>query len=127
MSARTILRKKNKARMQEIDTNVDTTIARSQVRIQYKRYKEYLNTATEKRQTFQDELAQARASEGKNRIAKEIERMKRVEKQRDSARRIRKMNGTLRLSKGLPMVIVPGNNGTEEEVVEKKIKWRKLY
>ena len=45
--------------------------------------------------------------------------MRRIERQRDSARRIRKINGTLRIFKGLPKVVVSSNNGLEEEIVDK--------
>ena len=79
-----------------------------------------------KRQNFQDELAQARATDGKSNVTKEIERMKRVETQRESAKRIRKMNGTLRVSKGLTKVVVPNNNGSEIELVEKLAMERAL-
>ena len=64
VSARTILRKKTKAGMSDVETNVPTSFAISQVRLYFKKYKEYLKTASEKRQTFLDELAQARATEG---------------------------------------------------------------
>ena len=120
VSARTILRKKIKAGIGEIETNVPLNFANSQVRSEYKKYKEYLLQASLKRQNFQEELAQARANEGKTSIVKEIERMKRVETQRDSARRIRKMNGTLRQNKGLPKVMVQDLNGDEIEIVEKE-------
>ena len=45
--------------------------------------------------------------------------MKRVEAQRESAKRIRKMNGTIRTSKGLSKVVVPNDDGTENEIVDK--------
>ena len=46
----------------------------------------------------------------------EIERMKRVESQRHSARRIRKMNGTLRMNKGLTKVVVQDEEGVKTEI-----------
>ena len=119
VSARTILRKKNKAGMSQEETNVPTCYAISQIRIYFKKYKEYLRTASEKRQTFQDELAQARAREGSTKVSKEIEKIKRIEAQRESARRIKKMNGTLRPAKGLTKVVVTNSDGAEVELVGK--------
>ena len=72
--------------MRDTNTEVPKSFAISQVRAEYK--KEYLPNPETKRQTFQERLAQARAAEGKTSIFKEIKRMKRVEAQRHSARRI---------------------------------------
>ena len=88
VKTRTILRKKIKAGMKDTYTDVPKSFAILQVRAEYKKYKEYRLNAETKRQTFQEGLAQARAAEGKTSIVKEIERMKRVEAQRHSARRI---------------------------------------
>ena len=45
--------------------------------------------------------------------------MKRIEVQRESLRRIKKMNGTLRNAKGLTKVVIPRENGSDLELVEK--------
>ena len=50
VSVRTITRKKVKARMSDIDTNVSLSFVNSQVRIHFKQYKDYLANASEKRQ-----------------------------------------------------------------------------
>ena len=105
--------------MSDVNTNVPLSFARSQVRIYFKQYKEYLSNASQKRQDFQDELAQARAIEGKTSIVREVQRMKRVELQRESAKRIRRMNGTMRTSKGLSKVVVTDENGVDNEIVDK--------
>merc|ERR1712035_109834 len=86
----------------------------------FRKYKEYLKSAAHKRQTFQDELAQARAREGKQKISKEVERMKREDAQRESSRRIKKMNGTQRMMKGLTKVVVNREDGVEIELVGKQ-------
>ena len=126
ISARTIIRKKAKARMSEVETNVPLSFVNSQLRIHFKQYKEYLMNAAEKRQGFQDQLAQARAAEGNKSLANEIEKIKQVEAQRESAKRIRRMNGTLRTSKGLSKVVVPKEDGTEIELIDKEEMERAL-
>ena len=119
VSARTITRKKVKAGLKDVDTNVSEAVAIEQINALFLEYKEYLTVKVEKRQAFQHQLAQARAKEGKLKVSKEIERMKGTERQRVSAQRIRRMNGSARTTKGLTKVIVPGANGQEVELVDK--------
>ena len=116
---RTILRTKKKAGVLDIDTNVPEDYAQQQVSSCFAEYKAYLISSDEHRQTFQQELAQARSEENNKKVPKEIERMDRTEKQRTSAARIRRMNGTLRKSSGLTKVVVPGDDGNEVELVNK--------
>ena len=119
VSARTILRKKVKAKMIEVNTNVSKDKAMEYIDSLYKAYKEYLKNSTIKRQDFQHELAQARAKEGRNTVAKEIARMQQTERQRVSAQRIRRMNGKLKSSNGLSKVIVVDENGRDLELIDK--------
>ena len=119
VSARTILRKKVKASMQQVDTNVTFDFAAQKVDCLFKEYKEYLNTGSVKRQDFQDEIAQARATDGNLTLSNEIKRMQRTEKQRISTLRIRRMNGTLKSSAGLTKVVVPGEDGLDMEIIDK--------
>ena len=79
----------------------------------------FIYTKVEKRHHFQQELATARAKEGNLKVSKEIERMQCTEQQRLSAKRIRRMNGSERSTKGLTKVVVPGDDGDDIELVEK--------
>ena len=119
VGARTILRKKKKAGLEDVDTNVNQEYALAQINDLFKLYKEYLSTKVEKRQHFQHQLATARAKEGNLKVSKEIERMQCTEQQRVSAQRIRRMNGSARSTKGLTKVVVPGDDGDDIELVEK--------
>ena len=119
VSARTILRKKNRAGMKKADTNVSLNIAQNELRAAFKEYKEYLNQSGEKRQKFIHELAQVRAKQGKMKVSKQLEIMQSHEAQRISAARIRRMNGTSRASKGIHKVLIPNDAGELIEVNEK--------
>ena len=92
VSARTILRKKKKAAMEMVNTDVNKEFALLQINELFKVYKEYLRKKIEKRQDFQNELAIARAKEGKLKVSVEIERMQRTERQRALAQNIHCMN-----------------------------------
>ena len=119
VSARTILRKKKKAIMEMVNTNVNKEFALLQINELFKVYKEYLSQKVEKRQDFQNELAIARAKEGNTKVSVAIERMQCTERQRASAQSIRRMNGSVRSSKGLAKVIIKGDDGLNIELVEK--------
>ena len=119
VGARTILRKKKKAGLEDVDTNVNQEYALAQINDLFQLYKEYLTIKVEKRQHFQHQLATARAKEGNLKVSKEIERMQGTEQQRVSAQRIRRMNGSERSTKGLTKVVVPGDDGDDIELVEK--------
>ena len=120
VSSRTIIRKKSRAHMEEINTNVPAEFAQLEIDKLFVKYKEYLKESLELRQTFQHELAQARAKEGKTKIATEIDRQERIEAQRLSAARIRRMNGNIRASQGLSQVIATNEEGIEVTISEKK-------
>ena len=113
IGARTILRKKKKAGMHRIETVVLKAYATDQINKLFGEYRAYLSQKDEKRQTFQHELAVARAKEGNVKVAKEIERMKCTERQRQSAHRIRRMNGSLRVTTGLAKVVVSDDREVE--------------
>ena len=119
VSSRTILRKKVKANMEAINTNAHKAFATLEIDKLFIKYKEYLKESIELRQTFQHELAQARAIEGNTKIATEIDRQERIEVQRLSASRIRRMNGNIRISQGISQVIVPDDEGIESEITDK--------
>ena len=105
--------------MQHIDTNVSIDRALQYLSNLFKEYKAYLQNSVTRRQDFQHELAQARAKEKNIRVSKEIERMERVERQRTSAARIRRMNGSMRTSNGLTKVVILSDNGEEVELLNK--------
>ena len=119
VGARTIIRKKKRAGMENIETNVPIDFAMEQINTLFAEYKEYLTQKVEKRQDFQNQLATARAKEGNTKVSKEIERIQCTERQRASAQRIRRMNGSVSYSKGLAKVVVPGEEGGEVELVDK--------
>ena len=64
VGAKTILRKKRKAKMEGIDTNVDYDTATENMGKLFTQYKEYITDSTNHRQHFQRELAVSRAKEG---------------------------------------------------------------
>ena len=82
VSACTILGKRDKAGLGNVNINVSEEFASQQGNIHFIRYKEYLTECKEQRHHFQDKLAQARANEGKNKVATEIDRMERTKAQR---------------------------------------------
>ena len=57
VSARTIIRKKNKAQLNEVNTNVPDELAQLEIDKLFLRYKEYISEATGRRQAFQHSLA----------------------------------------------------------------------
>ena len=120
VSTRTILRKKKKAGLSMVNTNVQLDYAQKQLNDSFIEYKKYLENSTQRRQDFLHSIAQARAKENKIKVSKEVERMVRTEQQRTSAKRIRRMNGSLRQSGGLTKVVVQDDNGLECEVVKKE-------
>ena len=120
VSARTILRKKKKASMERVNTNVTIAFAGEQITDLFREYKLYLTQKGQKRQDFQHSLAIARSKEGNTTVTTEIKRMQRIEKQRASAQSIRRMNGTARTSGGLQKVVVEGTDNQTVELVDKK-------
>ena len=83
-------------------------------------YKEYITDATSLRQSFQHELASAKALEGNTKAATELATQERVEAQRLTALRIRRMNGTCRSNGGLAQVIAPNTEGEWVELQERE-------
>ena len=119
VSARTILRKKDRAGMAKVETNVTLQIAQVELKAAFKLYKDYLEQGNEKRQAFIHELAQAKAKQGNLKASKQLEIMNQNEKHRQSAARIRRMNGTNRASKGLHKIMITNEAGDDIEVNEK--------
>ena len=119
VSARTIIRKKNKASMRDTETNVTQQYAQDQIHKEFDSYKEYVNNSASKRQSFLHELAQAKASKGKLKVSTQLKVILRNEAQRASAARVRRMNGTTRTSQGLPKVIILNPDGVDTEVNDK--------
>jgi len=72
------------------------------------------------RSSWIEELATARAMEGKNTVATEVKQLLQRETQQRDARLIRRVNGRLR-SGGISSVIAPvGNNSAGIEVTDKE-------
>lgn len=74
--------------MKEVDTNVPDEVATKKIDLLFVKYNDYINDTTDRHQTFQQTLAEARANEGNTKVAKEIKQMERIEAQRLSAARI---------------------------------------
>ena len=91
--------------MDAININLPSEFAQTAIDDLFAKYKEYLKESIGSRLTFQHELAQARAKQGNTKISIEINRQERIEAQRLSAARIRRMNGNTRVSQGLSQVI----------------------
>ena len=105
--------------MEATNTNVPAEFAQLAIDKLFVQYKDYLKESLELRQNFQRELAQARAKEGNTKISVEIDRQERVEAQRLSAARIRRMNGNIRASQGLSQVITTDDDGVEATISDK--------
>ena len=75
IGVRTILRKKSKANMTGVNTNVSEEIVKQEIDKLFIKYKVYFTDATELWQLFQHELASARAKEGNTKVATEIDMM----------------------------------------------------
>ena len=120
VSAKTIVRKKSKAHMNDVNTNVPDEYAQLQIDKLFIQYKEYITDATGLRQSFQHELASAKALAGNTKAATELATQERVESQRLTARRIRRMNGTSRTSGGLAQVVAPNTEGEWVELQERE-------
>lgn len=89
--AKTIIRKKSIADMEDTNTNVPDEVAKQEIDLLFRKYKDYLLEATELRQTFQHTLAKAKTLEKNGKAVKKIESMERIEKQRVSAARTRRL------------------------------------
>jgi len=120
VSAKTIVRKKSKAHMNDVNTNVPDEYAQVQIDKLFIQYKEYITDATGLRQSFQHELASAKALAGNTKAATELATQERVESQRLTALRIRRMNGTSRTSGGLAQVVAPNTEGEWVELQERE-------
>ena len=120
VSAKTIIRMKVKANMDRTNTDVSLQMAEDNLVVAFKEYKTFIKNASEKRIEFQYALAAAKAKQGNIKISQAIKNMVRIEEQRDSARRIRYMNGTIRHSSGLTRAVAPNENG---EWVEMNTKY----
>ena len=105
--------------MEETNTNVPAEFAQLAIDKLFAQYKDYLKESLALRQNFQRELAQARAKEGNTKISVEIDRHERVEAQRLSAARIKRMNGKIGASQGLSQVITTDDDGVEATISDK--------
>ena len=120
VSAKTIIRMKKKAGMEEINTTIDLSNAKTHMDKAFREYKEYIKDAAAKRIEFQCELASAKAKHGNTTASKALQNMIRVEEQRAAARRIRWMNGKERTSHGLNRAVAPNALGQWVEVNTKE-------
>ena len=120
VSARTIMRKKSKAHMDNVNTNVPDEYTQIEIDKLFLQYKEYISDATSLRQSFQHALASARALEGNTKAATKLATHDRVEAQRLTATRIRRMNGTCRNSGGLAQVVAPNTEGEWVELQDRE-------
>ena len=120
VSTKTILRMKGKAAMEKVNTKVSLETAETQLDKSFKEYKAYIKDAAKKRVHFQFELAAAKAKEGNIKAAEALKNMVRIEAQRASAMRIKRMNGKMHNSNGLTRAIAPNKEGEWVEVNDKE-------
>ena len=119
VSARTILRARDRCRYEgEIIATRDQ--ASKELKQAYELYSQAMQFATENRATFLEDLAAARAKEGKTKASVELSLMRRREKVKESWRRIHRMDGSARKPGGLQRIISPDHNGEWTEKVTKE-------
>ena len=86
-------------------------------------YIKVLKDSEERRNTFLNDLATAKAKSGNVKIANALKQIQQNEAQRTSWARIHIMDGTLRTGKGLTRIIAPNEEGEwEERVVKNEIE-----
>ena len=117
--ATTINRKKREC-MFEGDTMVGVIQARKLLQEAYSLYSMEVKNSAKNRATFLEDLAMAKAREGNTKAGVELNKMRRMEKTRESWRRIHRMDGTARKSGGLNRIISPNANGEWSEKVSKE-------
>ena len=113
--ARTILRKKKQAGYTGC-TNVDLQEACTNLQSSYNEYRNILKDCKERRVTFINDLAIAKAKAGKIKAANALKAMELTEQQRASWARIHRMDGTARTGVGLTKVIAPDDEGNWNEL-----------
>ena len=115
--ARTILRKKKTAKFTG-QTNVSYEEACRNLTESYKQYRVVINESTERRSSFLNDLACAKAEEGNIPASNALKQMEEGEIQRRSWERIHRMDGSKRIGGGLSKVICPNDNNEMEEQTE---------
>ena len=110
ISARTILRKKNQARVTS-NTNVSMLEATGMLHDSYVRYREVIKDGKERRITFINDLATAKAKAGKISVANALKSLQEQETVRETWGRIHRMDGSAHVGKGLSMVMAPDDEG----------------
>ena len=86
--ARTILRKKSKADMVDINTDINLPDAETALNEAFLAYKNCVVSAKDAQISFLEDLAAARAKEGNSKTAVEIKKMQQTEMQREVVARI---------------------------------------
>ena len=117
VSSRTILRKKKAAKYNG-QTNVNYEEACRQLTESYRLYREVIKDSSERRTSFINELAFAKAEAGNITAANALKQMEEGEIQRKSWERIHRMDGSARTGGGLSKIICPNENDNMEEQIE---------
>ena len=117
VSSRTILRKKKAAKYNG-QTNVNYEEACRQLTESYRLYREVIKDSSERRTSFINELAFAKAEAGNITAANALKQIEEGEIQRKSWERIQRMDGSARTGGGLSKIICPNENDNMEEQIE---------
>ena len=117
VNARTILRKKIAAQY-DGETNITYEQACANLTEGYKQYRTVIKDSSERRTTFINDLAFAKAEEGNITASKAIKRMEEGEVQRRSWERIHRMDGSARTGSGLSKIICRNKDNLPEEQIE---------
>ena len=116
ISARTILRKNNQAKV-ITNTNVSMLEATGLLHYSYVRYREVIKKGKERRVVFINDLATAKSKAGKISVTNTLKPLQEQEAVRETWVGIHRMDGSAHIGKGLSMVVAPDEEGEWTERV----------
>ena len=119
VSAKTILRKKKQAGYHG-ETNINLAEALQLLQESYATYRTVIKTGEERRSTYINDLAAAKAKAGKVSAANALKTMVEQEAIRSTWARIHRMDGSARNSRGLSMVVAQDEDGQWRDKVTRK-------